>query len=558
MIPIYKKGDPTDPSNYRPISLTSVLRKLFERCLLQYLIDNSPPLDLAQGGFRHARGSLDQALCLVEICNILRRYHHFTPVLAFLDIKSAYDTVDRHYIWITLETTAPKALICLLQNLFDEVHIEVLLHNANSFRFTPTTGVLQGSILSPFLYSTYINELPKLLRPQQLPHDTSPIQLAPFINCLLYADDVVLITDKDRMRNLLHICEDHSYKLGYRWNPSKCVVLDPSNQSPTYYLYGDPLPVRSSFPYLGVPIRPGGYLHTFELLTNNINKSLATMNQLTMIGLNPNGFGQLIATRFYKQIVRAQLEYGLAISKVTSLLSDKLEDAQNICLRSIFGGSSRSSIKVMLHLAKLPTMTERIHILQAQFLLRSLSLPDDTLLANLLPHIRLPKSHSQWYAISKTPLWKRCTQHIDSLDKRLLKKLRLQYLQDNWEQRRAARNSGLLALCRPKISLDPILWLPMSRIDRNRCVRWRLGWLPGYKTVYCARHPTQLFTKQHAVHCSIYIADYRYRRLPLILCLSFLISCPTPNRGPVRQDYFGRPDGLSSALFYKRWTTFTT
>ncbi|PHZ10502.1 uncharacterized protein RHIMIDRAFT_239326 [Rhizopus microsporus ATCC 52813] len=39
------------------------------------------------------------------------------------------------------------------------------------------------------------------------------------------------------------------------------------------------------------------------------------MNQLAMIGLNPNGLSRLLATRFYKQIVRSQLEYGLAISK---------------------------------------------------------------------------------------------------------------------------------------------------------------------------------------------------------------------------------------------------
>ena len=303
------------------------------------------------------------------------------------------------------------------------------------------------------------------------------------------------------MSNLLQICEKHSYNLGHRWNPSKYVVLNPANQLLTYYLYWDPLPARSSFPYLGAPIRPGVYLHTFELITNNINKSLETMNQLAMIGLKPDGFDQLLATRFYKQIVWAQLEYGLAISKVISLLSNKLEDAQNICLRRNFGSSSRSSIKVMLQLTKLPTMTERVHILQAQFLLRSLSLPDDTLLACLLPHIRLSKGHSQWYTISKNPLLERSIQYISCLDKRLLKKLRLQYLQDNLEQRRAARNSGLLSLRRPKISLDPILWLPMSRIDRSRCVRWRLGWLSGYKTVPCARHQSELFTKQHAIHC---------------------------------------------------------
>ncbi|KAG1139622.1 hypothetical protein G6F37_009249 [Rhizopus arrhizus] len=221
VIPTYKKGDSNDLSNYRPTNLASVPFKLLERCLLQYFIDNSPSLDLVQGGFRHSR-----------------------------------------------------ALIFLLQNLFDEIHIEVLFNNANPFRFFPTTGVLQGFILSPFLYSIYINELPKLLRLQQLLQETSPTQMTPFINYLLCADDIVPTADKD-----------HSHNLGYRWNP--------------------------------IPIRPGGYLHTFELLTN---KSLATMNKLAILGLNPDGFSQLLATNFYKQIVRAQLEYGLAIIPLTLLV----------------------------------------------------------------------------------------------------------------------------------------------------------------------------------------------------------------------------------------------
>ncbi|KAG1140137.1 hypothetical protein G6F37_009283 [Rhizopus arrhizus] len=59
----------------------------------------SPPIDITQGGFRECRGSLDQAFCLAEICQILRVHHKVKPTLIFLDIKSAYDTVDSNLIW---------------------------------------------------------------------------------------------------------------------------------------------------------------------------------------------------------------------------------------------------------------------------------------------------------------------------------------------------------------------------------------------------------------------------------------------------------------------------
>jgi hypothetical protein len=98
------------------------------------------------------------------------------------------------------------------------------------------------------------------------------------------------------------------------------------------------------------------------------------------------------ATRFYTQIARAQLEYGVAISTFTSFNVIKLEDAQNKCIYGIFDGSSHSSTKVMLHLTSLSSMQERINILRARFFLRSLFLPNDTLLDKLLPFLEQSNS----------------------------------------------------------------------------------------------------------------------------------------------------------------------
>ncbi|ORE21987.1 hypothetical protein BCV71DRAFT_172556, partial [Rhizopus microsporus] len=55
----------------------------------------------------------------------------------------------------------------------------------------------------------------------------------------------------------------------------------------------------------------------------------------------------------------------------------------------------------------------------------------------------------------------------------------------NLEIRQRCRDSKLLSSCRQSISLNPILWLPMFKSERSRCVHWRLGWLPGGKPRPC-------------------------------------------------------------------------
>ncbi|KAG1582842.1 hypothetical protein G6F48_008896 [Rhizopus delemar] len=464
IVPIHKKGDPSDPSNYRPISLTSVFRKILEKCIQPELLSTGPTLDVAQGGFRESRGSLDQVLCLTELCQLYYRKHlYYNSVLGFLDIKSAYDTVDP-----------------LFYNLFEEVSIEVILSNHKSSRFPPKTSILQGSVLSPYLYSVYINSLPNFLRPAPL-IDTDfndPLIVTPKLNCLLYADDVVLIADADSMQSLLSKCEEHSLSLGYRWNPKKHVIVDPSPTRQKYYLYNSELPNTDYFPYLGVPIKPGGIVDNSALLQQNINKALGTIRQLITLVVHKNGLNYLLSARFYAQIVRPKLEYGLAITTFNLREVQSLENRQNHCIHQIFGGRSFTSTKVMLHLANLPNLKVRISILQAQFLFRASSLSDDALVTKLLPYIKSQRI-SKWSQLSKSPLWTSISnEHPETMSHNNFIRKRRQFLIDNHRSKLQAKYAKLLSHCRNDLIVDPILRIPMTRNERSCCVRWRLGWLP--------------------------------------------------------------------------------
>lgn len=235
------------------------------------------------------------------------------------------------------------------------------------------------------------------------------------------------------------------------------------------------------------------------------------MNVLTSIGVNSTGFSKLLSSRFYAQIVRPQMEYGLAINLFSNSQLQQLEYTQNRCIWMIYSAHDCSSTKVMLHLANLPTMNERVRILQAQFLFRSLYVPDDSLLGHLLPHVQHIRGY-QWPNLSKTALWQRLPTPHDNLTIRAFRSIKQDYLQHGLRQRMHGYGSKLLSLCRPKLSIYPILWIPMTHQESSRCIRWCLGWLPGGRPRPCPIHHFSMLTQLHAIEC---FRMYHRLRLPL-------------------------------------------
>ncbi|KAL4214581.1 hypothetical protein AB4K20DRAFT_1955574 [Rhizopus microsporus] len=79
-------------------------------------------------------------------------------------------------------------------------------------------------------------------------------------------------------------------------------------------------------------------------------------------------FLQALCTKFYTHIVRPQLEHNLAINRFTVSQLHALEGAQNNDIKKINGARGKAFTKVILHMPELPLMSERVSILQTQFL----------------------------------------------------------------------------------------------------------------------------------------------------------------------------------------------
>ena len=117
-IPIPKKGNAKECSNYRTIALSShaskVMLKILQARLQQYMNREFPDV---QAGFRKGRGTRDQIANIRWIVEKAREFQKNIYV-CFIDYAKAFDCVDHNKLWTILkEMGIPDHLTCLLRNL---------------------------------------------------------------------------------------------------------------------------------------------------------------------------------------------------------------------------------------------------------------------------------------------------------------------------------------------------------------------------------------------------------------------------------------------------------
>ena len=177
--PIYKAGDNSDISNYRPISVLPCFSKILERLmynrLYKYLKENI--LYEKQFGFQCGHSTNDAIVQLVDKIFDSFEKEQFT-LGVFIDLSKAFDTVDHSILLKKLKFygITDKNLAWFESYLSNrKQYIEIGENSKTDLKYV-TCGVPQESILGPLLFLVYVNDLPnasRLLDPIMFADDTN-------------------------------------------------------------------------------------------------------------------------------------------------------------------------------------------------------------------------------------------------------------------------------------------------------------------------------------------------------------------------------------------------
>ena len=341
--PIFKKGDRSQPVNYRPISLTCVLCKVLEHIvsssMVKHFTNHGILYDL-QHGFREKRSCVTQLVMLVnDLVNTV--YNKNQVDLVLLDFSKAFDKVNHEKVLLKIQHYGVRGnTLRWVKNFLENRSQSVVLNGTTSDAIPVTSGVPQGSVLGPLLFLAYINDLPQNVR--------SKVRL--------FADDTAIylsLTSADQsvtLQNDLNTLEKWELEWDMEFNPSKCQVIHVTRRKhpfPTHYtLHGVQLESVSSAKYLGVDI-------SNDLSwDNHINRSTTKANQtLGFLRRNIKVKSEPIKSIAYQTLVRPQLEYASEVwSPNTQTHINQIEMVQRRAARWIKADYSRtSSVTDMLH-----------------------------------------------------------------------------------------------------------------------------------------------------------------------------------------------------------------
>ena len=220
-----KRKSVNDSSNYRAIALSSPLAKLFDKIILQTHGDIFRTDDL-QYGFKEHSSTTKCTFSLMETVNYFRK-NNSNVCIMLLDATKAFDKVNYVKLFHQLIDRGLNLLViqCLLYTYTHQT-LNVSWNKCRSNYFSTSNGVKQGGVLSPILFSIYIDALLTRLKQSGFGCMVGHVYCGAFA----YADDISLVAPSAyALKAMCDICSNYANEYDIKFNTSKCQLIKYDN-----------------------------------------------------------------------------------------------------------------------------------------------------------------------------------------------------------------------------------------------------------------------------------------------------------------------------------------
>jgi hypothetical protein len=273
--PIYKTGNPLDPNNYRGVTIGSSLAKVFNTVLNNrldnYLLENNI-IHETQIAFQKNSRTSDHMFILQTLTNSYVKHAKKKLYACFVDFQKAFDSLPHDALLHKLQSTGITGqFLQTIYDMYSKTNLHVKINGKLTPSFPGQVGVRQGDVLSPNLFKIFINDLPELMATSET--DPPKLHSKP-INCLLYADDLVLLAEtREGLQKTLDTLDTYCSDWGLKVNQdkTKVIIFSPHRNKPneTFTIGTHNIDCTQEYKYLGITFTSSG---SFDVAQDTLYK----------------------------------------------------------------------------------------------------------------------------------------------------------------------------------------------------------------------------------------------------------------------------------------------